>query len=52
MKNDRVQVRIDEETKQKAICILKCKGKSLSKAVREMIEKLANEYDKTQKNSK
>lgn len=50
MKNDKVQVRIDEEIKQKAIFVLKCKGKTLSQAVREMTENLAKEYDK--KNSR
>ena len=41
---------VDTEKKNKAIFVLKCKGKDLSTAVREMIDKLAEEYDK--KNSK
>lgn len=50
MKEDRVQVRILPETKKKAMFVLKCKGKTLSQAVREMTERLAEEYDK--KNNK
>lgn len=41
---------VDLEKKNKAIFVLKCKGKDLSTAVREMIDTLAEEYDK--KNSK
>lgn len=41
---------VDKQKKAKAQFILKCKGKDLSMAVREMIDKLAEEYDK--KNSK
>ena len=40
----------DKEKKVKAIFVLKTKGKTLSQAVREMTEKLAEEFDK--KNSK
>lgn len=50
MKEDRVQVRILPETKKKAMFVLKCQGKTLSQAVREMTDKLAEEFDK--KNSK
>lgn len=41
---------ISTEKKNKAIFILKSQGKTLSQAVREMTEKLAEEYDK--KNNK
>ena len=41
---------VDAEKKLKASFVLKCKGKDLSMAVREMIDKLSEEYDK--KNSK
>lgn len=40
---------IDEEKKIKAIFVLKTKGKDLSKAVREMIDNLAKEYDEMNK---
>lgn len=50
MKEDRVQVRILPETKKKAMFVLKTQGKTLSQAVREMTDKLAEEFDK--KNSK
>lgn len=50
MKADKIGVRVDTETKKKAMLMLKCKGKTLSQAVREMITNLAKEYDK--KNSK
>lgn len=43
---------VDKEKVIKANFVLKCKGKDLSKAVREMIDKIANEYDEMQKNSK
>lgn len=36
---------IDKNAKNKAIFVLKCKGKDLSTAVREMINSLAKEYD-------
>ena len=38
--------RINKEKKDKAGKFLKCKGKNLSTAVREMIYQLAEEYDK------
>lgn len=47
---DSINVRVDKEKKVKAIFVLKTKGKTLSQAVREMTEKLAEEFDK--KNSK
>lgn len=37
---------VDVMKKAKAMFILKCQGKDLSKAVREMIDDLAEEYDK------
>lgn len=36
---------VDELKKNKAVFVLKCKGKNLSIAVKEMIDKLAKEYD-------
>lgn len=47
---ENINVRVDKEKKVKAIFILKTKGKTLSQAVREMTDKLAEEFDK--KNSK
>ena len=41
--------RVDSEKKNKAIFVLKCKGKDLSTAVREMLDKYAKEYDAMQK---
>lgn len=41
--------RVDTEKKNKAIFVLKCKGKDLSTAVREMLDKYAKEYDEMQK---
>ena len=40
---------VDETSKIKASFILKSRGKDLSSAVREMIDKLAKEYDKINK---
>ena len=48
----RINIRTDEETKKKAIFVLKAKGKTLSEEVRKMTEQLAKEYDKMQKNNK
>ena len=45
-KEDFVQVRVDSETKRKAVYVLSCKGKDLSTAVREMLEKYADEFGK------
>jgi len=42
---------IDDIKKRKAVFVLKCKGKDMSKAVREMIDKLAVEYDEKYKNA-
>ena len=47
---ENINVRVDKEKKVKAIFILKTKGKTLSQAVREMTDKLAEEFDK--KNNK
>ena len=49
MENNLV-VRVDKEKKAKAMFVLKTQGKTLSQAVREMTDKLAEEFDK--KNSK
>ena len=48
--DENVNVRVDRRKKAKAIFILKTQGKTLSNAVREMVDKLAEEFDK--KNSK
>ena len=45
-----VTVVFDKEKKAKAMFVLKTQGKTLSQAVREMTDKLAEEFDK--KNSK
>lgn len=37
---------LDKEKKDKAIFMLKCRGKDLTKAVREMVDKLSDEFDK------
>lgn len=47
--NNRVNVRIDDEKKQKAIFVLKSRGKTLSEEVRKIVEKLAKKYDKIKK---
>ena len=41
--------KINGEKREKASKLLKCKGKNLSTAVREMLEKYAKEFDKMQK---
>lgn len=43
--------RINKEKRQKANFILKTKGKNLTTHIREVIYKLAEEYDKQQKNN-
>lgn len=40
---------INEEQKRKAVFILNSKGKTLSDAVREMVEKYSKEYEKNNK---
>ena len=47
--NDKVGVLIDKDIKLKASFVLKSKGKDLSTAVRETLEKYAKEYDEMQK---
>lgn len=42
---------IDDSKKRKAVFVLQCKGKDLSKMVRETIDKLAQEYDEKYKNA-
>lgn len=46
---ERVNVAVDKEKKLKANFVLKTKGKSLTTAVREMLEELAKEYDEMNK---
>ena len=41
---------VDDVKKRKAVFVLKCKGKDLSKMVRETVDKLAQEYDEKYKN--
>lgn len=36
---------VDNEKKQKAIFVLKCKGSDLSTEVRKMVDQLAKEFD-------
>lgn len=43
---DNLVVRVDKEKKLKAIFVLKAQGKNLSQAVREMLDKFADEFDK------
>ena len=43
---------VDTESKRKAVFYLSTKGKDLSTAVREMLDKYAEEFDKMQKKSK
>lgn len=47
MKNleSNILTRVNAEKKNKAIFVLKTKGKTLSQAVREMLDKLAKEFD-------
>ena len=40
---------VDDRKKLKASFVLKSKGKNLSEAVKEMIDKLAKEYDDKEK---
>jgi hypothetical protein len=42
---------LDEEKKNKAMFILKCQGKDLTKAVRELVDELAKQFDEMQKNN-
>lgn len=47
--NDKLGVLVDKDKKLKASFVLKSKGKDLSTAVREMLDKYAQEYDVMQK---
>jgi len=47
--NDKLGVLVDKDKKLKASFVLKTKGKDLSTAVREMLDKYAKEYDEMQK---
>lgn len=47
---DIIAKNIDDNKKRKAVFVLQCKSKDLSKAVREMVDKLAQEYDEKYKN--
>ena len=49
--NDKLGVLVDKDKKLKASFVLKTKGKDLSTAVREMLDKYAKEYDEMQKNN-
>lgn len=49
--NDRIGLLIDRDIKLKASFVLNQKGKDLSKAIREMLEKYAKEFDEMQKNN-
>lgn len=40
-----VKAMIDGDTKRKAAFVLKCKGKNISEAVREMLSDYAKEFD-------
>lgn len=47
MSKENVMVRnVDTENKAKALFVLQTKGKTLSDAVREMVDSLAEEFDK------
>lgn len=45
-----IKTRIDSELKKKVMFVVKCKGSDLSKEVRKMCEKYAEEYEELQKN--
>lgn len=47
--NDRIGVLVEREKKRKTIFVLSTKGKDLSQAVREMLDKYAEEFDEMQK---
>ena len=47
--NDKLGVLVDKDVKLKASFVLKTKGKDLSTAVREMLDKYAKEYEKKKK---
>ena len=41
-----IKAMIDGDTKRKASFVLKCKGKNISEAVREMLIQYAEEFDR------
>ena len=47
--NDRVSVIVDTEKKQKARYVLGLQGKDLSVVIRQMVDELAEEFDKMMK---
>lgn len=49
MNDERVNVAVDKDTKLKADFVLRTQGKTLSKAVREMLEKYAKEFEEMNK---
>lgn len=46
--DDRIGILVNSEKKRKTIFYLSTKGKDLSQAVREMLDKYADEFDKMQ----
>ena len=50
IKENQINIRIDNDTKKKALLVLQAQGKSLSDEVRKVVEEIAKKYDK--KNSK
>ena len=42
---------LNEEKKNKAMYVLSCEGKDLTKAVRELVDELAKQFDEMQKNN-
>ena len=46
---ERINVAVEKEKKLKAIFVLKSQGKSLSSAVRDMVDELVEEYEKMNK---
>lgn len=44
--SDIIVKNVDAETKRNAVYVLACKGKNLSDAVREMLAKYAEEFNK------
>lgn len=43
---EQIHTLVDKDTKVKASFVLKCKGKDISKAVREMLENEASQFEK------
>lgn len=46
---ERINVAVDKEKKLKANFVLKSQGKSLSSAVRDLVDELVQEYEKMNK---